>query len=63
MTKKLLAVIFSLILAAAAAAALSACSPEKFEQAGKELISSAEDYVINEIKGTNPPSTTSPVND
>lgn len=58
MTKKLISVIIFVFAAVAAVLCLASCHPEKFEQAGKDLVSKAEDYVIDEIK--NPVSTTQP---
>lgn len=58
MTKMIISVTLSVLAILAAAFCLSACNPEKFENAGKSLVSEAEDYVINEIK--NPINTTAP---
>ena len=58
MTKKLFSVIFSVLMLLALAFSLCSCNPDKFTEAGKSMVSDAEDYVINQIK--NPISTTQP---
>lgn len=63
MTKRVFSVILCILAALAAVSVLSACHPEKFTDAGKSMISDAEDYVISEIKEvvpTVPPTTEAP---